>query len=121
MGTAYGVAFKNGKFLMVFNVKRNGWEMPGGSIESGESVEDAVKREFLEESGYNIEVIEIRDLGTCHACACKLLEKVNSDPEMISDLFEEVPEQIFFDRSEYDEVIPWARSVVNDRKPPESK
>jgi 8-oxo-dGTP diphosphatase len=32
------------------------WSMPGGGVEFGESVEDAVAREALEETGYRVEV-----------------------------------------------------------------
>ncbi len=112
MGTVYSVAFDGDRFLMVFNKGRNGWEMPGGTIEPGESIKDAARREFIEEAGYDIEIISVMDLGHCHACACILLEKVNDRPEMDSELFRDVPEQLFFDRSEYDHVIPWAHSVV---------
>ena len=42
--TAYCVALKDGKFLMVHNGKRNGWEMPGGKIhdERGQGLPSAV-------------------------------------------------------------------------------
>ena len=45
-------------------------------------------------------------------CACILLDKLNDSPEMRSDMFSEVPERIAFERSEYDLVLPWARSAV---------
>lgn len=32
------------------------WEFPGGQLEEGESAEDALEREFLEETGYSVEV-----------------------------------------------------------------
>jgi 8-oxo-dGTP diphosphatase len=35
--TIYTIAFKGNEFLMVYNRKRNGWEMPGGKIEPGEA------------------------------------------------------------------------------------
>ena len=35
------------------------WEVPGGKIEFGETREDAVKRELMEETGYNVIVKEI--------------------------------------------------------------
>lgn len=35
------------------------WEVPGGKIEFGETPEDAVKRELIEETGYNAKVKEI--------------------------------------------------------------
>jgi len=101
---------------MVFNKKREGWEMPGGSINEGESAEEAAKREFLEEAGYDIRVLEIKDIGHCRVCACLLLDKVNGSPEMDSELFSEVPDRIAFERSEYDTVVPWARSVVRSLK-----
>lgn len=115
MGTVYAVAFSGGRFLMVFNRKRAGWEMPGGSIEEGESAEDAAKREFLEEAGYGIDILETADIGGCRVCACILLDKLNDSPEMASELFSEVPENTAFSRSEYDEVVPWARSAVRAR------
>jgi len=101
---------------MVFNKKRGGWEMPGGSIEDGESVKDAAKREFLEEAGYDIDILEITDLGHCSVCACLLLEKLNDSPEMSSELFSEIPTDISFERSEYEFVVPWAHSAVYSGK-----
>lgn len=55
--TAYTVAFGPEGFLMVFNPKRNGWEMPGGHIREGESAQEGARREFLEEAGYGIEIV----------------------------------------------------------------
>lgn len=34
------------------------WETPGGSVEIGEKLEEAVKREMKEEYGVNIEILE---------------------------------------------------------------
>jgi len=113
--TVYAIAFNGDRFLMIFNEKRGGWEMPGGRIEDGESAEDAAKREFLEESGYDIDVLEIKDLGHCWVCACLLLNKTNCSPEMHSELFLEIPENIAFERSEYEAAVPWARSAVSGR------
>ena len=86
--------------------------MPGGSIEEGESAEDAAKREFLEEAGYSIEILKTADLGHCLVCACLLLDRSNDMPEMRSELFLDIPAETAFDRSEYESVIPWARSAV---------
>jgi len=35
------------------------WEFPGGTNEFGEPLEDTVKREILEETGLNVEVLEL--------------------------------------------------------------
>lgn len=43
--------------------ERGKWEIPGGSVEFGETFEQAIKREMREEVGVEIEVIEL--LGIC--------------------------------------------------------
>ena len=96
MRTAYAVAFSGDRFLMVWHKRRNGWEMPGGHVEEGETSAQAAAREFVEESGYEIEVLETRDIGYCDVCAAVLGRKVRDDCEMESRLFSELPEQLSF-------------------------
>ena len=115
MRTAYAVAFSGNRFLMVWHRRRNGWEMPGGHVEEGETSAQAAAREFLEEAGYEIEILETRDIGYCDVCAAVLGAKVRDDCEMESRLFSELPEQLSFDREEYLDTVPWARSVVEAR------
>lgn len=43
----------------ILDVANGKWEVPGGKIEFGESPEEAVKREILEETGYSVKVNEI--------------------------------------------------------------
>ena len=54
--TIYTVGFSDEGFLMVYNPKRKGWEMPGGHVREGEDREDAAVREFLEEFGVDVKV-----------------------------------------------------------------
>ncbi len=61
-----GILFDNENKILIDNRKEEGlegangkWEVPGGKIEFGESPEDAVKRELLEETGYNVKVKSI--------------------------------------------------------------
>lgn len=35
------------------------WDLPGGKNEIGESLEETIKREILEETGLNVEVLEL--------------------------------------------------------------
>ena len=43
--------------------ERGKWEFPGGSVEFGEKLEDALQREILEEFGALIEVGELLDVS----------------------------------------------------------
>ena len=38
------------------------WSIPGGSIETGESIEEAVRRELREETGLEVRVLELIEL-----------------------------------------------------------
>ena len=41
------------------NYKKKRWSLPGGRVELGESIGTAAKRETLEETGYEIEVLGV--------------------------------------------------------------
>lgn len=55
-----GLCIENEKALLVnhhsLNKKGDFWAPPGGGMEFGQSAEENLKREFLEETGLNIEV-----------------------------------------------------------------
>lgn len=42
--------------------ERGKWDFPGGSVEFGETCEDAIKREIKEEFDFDIEVIELLEV-----------------------------------------------------------
>ncbi len=110
--TAYCVAFEGDRFLMVYNPKRKGWEMPGGKLETGETPEQAAARECLEESGYTVEIVAVRDIGYCDVCSARIVSKGAASAEMRAELFSEIPEELAFDRAEYEDVVPWARGTL---------
>ena len=110
--TAYVVAFDgDGRFLMGHHPRRGGWEMPGGKLESGETCEEAAARECLEESGYTVDIVATTNIGYCDVCA-GIVTGGTGNGEMESRFFDDVPEDLSFDRTEYDTVIPWARGHV---------
>lgn len=51
------IAMHKDKFVLTRN--HRGWELPGGHIEKGETVEDALRREALEEGGVTIDRFEL--------------------------------------------------------------
>lgn len=63
---AYGICMIEEKLLVIH--KGNGpyigrYDLPGGTVEANESLVEAVKREFIEESGINIDIK--RNVGVC--------------------------------------------------------
>lgn len=53
---AYAVCFWYGKMLLVNHPEWNIWSIPGGTRDHGESIEETLKREILEET--NCEIID---------------------------------------------------------------
>jgi ADP-ribose pyrophosphatase YjhB (NUDIX family) len=49
---------ENGEILLV-KTRNGGWVFPGGQVEVGENLEDALKREIKEESGIDINVTNL--------------------------------------------------------------
>lgn len=52
--SVYGILIENNKILL--SKQWDGYDFPGGGIELGETTPEALKREFLEETGFNIEL-----------------------------------------------------------------
>ncbi len=68
----------HGKYVFSYNKKRNGWEIPGGHIEEGETWQEAVKREMYEETGatkIDISPVAVYKISTYGLlCFCEILE-----------------------------------------------
>lgn len=67
---------EEGKILMVKSPDR-GWEIPGGQVEAGETITDALKREVKEETGIDIEV---GDLKAVHSNISKRVQPDGISP-----------------------------------------
>ena len=52
--SACGLVRRDGFVLLIRN-QRRGWELPGGTVEQGETITEALRREILEESGIQCE------------------------------------------------------------------
>ncbi len=53
------------KILMVYNQDSEGWSMPGGAVEEGETLEQAVIREVYEETNL---LVKIKDIVAVNEC-----------------------------------------------------
>lgn len=56
--SAAAIVVNDKKELLLIKGPRRDWEMPGGQVEEGESLSQAVVRETKEESGIDIEIIK---------------------------------------------------------------
>lgn len=55
--SAYTIDFRNKTILLMYNKKLNKWLQPGGHIEEKETPIETAKRETLEETGIQIEIV----------------------------------------------------------------
>lgn len=67
---------EEGKILLIKSPAR-GWEIPGGQVEMGETITDALKREVKEETGVDIEV---GDLKAVHSNIAKRVQPDGISP-----------------------------------------
>jgi len=59
IGGVSGLLVRDGRVLLVRRAKQpwlDHWSLPGGGVEPGERLRDAVRREMLEETGLEVEV-----------------------------------------------------------------
>lgn len=68
-GTAFvrpsvrGIILRDGKVAMVHSLKYDYYKFPGGGIEAGESLEEALMREVKEEAGLRVIAGSVREYG----------------------------------------------------------
>ena len=58
-----GLAIREGRVLMIHSLKYDYYKFPGGGIEAGESLHEALCREVREEAGFTVDPGSIREYG----------------------------------------------------------
>ena len=127
MTFVYAIAFSGDKFIMVRN-KHRGWEMPGGEVEPGERLDEAIRREFLEETGMGFTSLSCTDVPhgkvffgvvdadsiRAQSCACGCCRTIDDSQEAIAEVsfFDKLPEGLSFPRKEYETMLQEGRIAL---------
>ncbi|MBQ9160088.1 MAG: NUDIX domain-containing protein [Methanobrevibacter sp.] len=80
---AKGICEYNGKILLLKIRSKSShdagkWEIPGGKVKKGEFFDVALKREYMEETGLEINVDSLYNVIQRDYVACKTNEKIKS-------------------------------------------
>ena len=116
--TVRGICEYNGKVLLLKVRSKSAhdagkWEIPGGKVKKCEFFDEALKREYLEETGLEIDIVSLHNVVRNDYTACKTSEKVKSiqlimkvtcDSDEVA-ISEEHDEYGWFDMDEVDEMI----------------
>ena len=81
--TARGICEFNGKVLLLKIRSKSAhdagkWEIPGGKVKKCEFFDEALKREYLEETGLEVDVDSLYNVVRNDYTACKTSEEVKS-------------------------------------------
>lgn len=104
-------------------IYRNQWDLPGGQIEPGETAEEALKREFLEETGLTIVRAHLMEAyhnnepeeGAPGLCLLYRIEEAKGEMEAASDL--QAVEYVEKLRIKELQLPPWSKYFLREYLP----
>ena len=110
----YVYGTKYGKIIFIRKKAKDKWELPGGTIEAGEIPEETAKREFLEETGYDINILHSIETMESEKLAFigKIGDKIGTyDKREIGEIkffsFKQIPEkkELLFPYTNYEKIL----------------
>ncbi len=109
----YGLVEKDDKLLLVYSHKDNNYSIPGGGMETGETRLEALKREFMEETGCTI--LKAKEILNVHFCSKKLtgiyveqfchIFKVKIDENNIVEPLENWHDRVYVDKDKFLDMV----------------
>ncbi len=109
----YGVCFVGEKIVICWDERRKAWSLPGGTVESGELINDALVREVREESNMTIvmrvpigyqEIFSEDGSSIIQLRSCCIVEPLG---DFVSDPAGSITKITLIDLEEWDEYIHW--------------
>jgi len=109
----YVYGLKNSKIVFVRKKGRKTWELPGGKIRKGEIPEETAKREFLEETGYTVDIFqsieskESKSLAFIGKVGKKITDKIDTKEIEEIKFMDQVPEKatLTFPHTGYEKIL----------------
>jgi ADP-ribose pyrophosphatase YjhB (NUDIX family) len=113
----HAYCFHNDKLVIVYAEKRGTWTPAGGGVEAGETVEEAVIREVLEESNMKVlkhALLGFQDISEPQGVVTQTRSVCIVEPygEFVSDPDEDITEIRMIDVAEYKDYFDWG--IVGD-------
>lgn len=64
--SVYGCAIHNNRILLILDPRSDKWELPGGGVDTGETDEQALRREIKEETGLEADTSNMQLIEQVH-------------------------------------------------------